>query len=103
VAVFLGDDNLWYILDPIDEEKSPKPQLFTTYLANDVDNAEWFARFPGYSRIHPLDTDSLVSILPFLSSELQMFLSNDFLIGAQESKSSALAEQHILNISEMSA
>lgn len=46
VAVFLGEDEKWYILDTIDGQKTRTPQLFETYLANDVDNAEWFVRFP---------------------------------------------------------
>jgi|GEM_PF-3219092 len=46
VAVFLGEDDEWYILDPIDGEKTREPQLFKTYLKNDTDDAEWLVRLP---------------------------------------------------------
>lgn len=46
VAVFLGEDDEWYILDPIDGEKTREPQLFKTYLKNDIDEAEWLVRLP---------------------------------------------------------
>ncbi len=71
VAVFLGDDEKWYILDPIDGEKTTAPQLFETYLAHDVDNAEWLIRFPGYSFINPFESESLMSILPFFSDDVR--------------------------------
>ena len=71
VAVFLGDDEQWYILDPIDGEKTTAPQLFENYLAHDVDNAEWLVRLPGYSFMNPLESDSLMSILPFFSDDVR--------------------------------
>lgn len=73
VAVFLGDDEEWYILDTIDGAKTREPQLFTTYLANDVDNAEWLVRLPGYSKINLVSNEDFNSALPYLSVELQVF------------------------------
>lgn len=45
VAVFLGDDEEWYLLDTIDGAKTTEPQLLKTYLENDVE-AEWLVRLP---------------------------------------------------------
>lgn len=61
--MFLGEDEQWYVLDPIDGTKTRAPQLFETYLANDVDNAEWFVRFPGYSFIDPIESHNFMSVL----------------------------------------
>lgn len=45
IAIFLGDDGEWYILDPLDGKKTREPQLFSEFLAEDVE-AEWLVRFP---------------------------------------------------------
>lgn len=72
VAVFLGEDEEWYILDPIDGEKTREPQLFTEYLKNDVE-AEWLVRLPGYSMIELVSQEEFNRSLPYLSPELQLF------------------------------
>jgi hypothetical protein len=77
-TVFLWEDDLWYILDPIDGEKIVVPQLLSIYLDNDVENAEWLVRFPGFSR-NVLEPEHLATILPFFSPELQLFLSPEYL------------------------
>ena len=79
-TLFLGDDDRWYILDPIDGGKTIRPQLFEEYMKNDVDNAEWLVRFPGFSYINPLGEDHLSMVLPFLSRELQLFFQPDYLL-----------------------
>jgi len=77
VAVFLGDDEQWYILDPIDGKKTREPQLFTEYLANDVE-AEWLVRFPGYSMIDLVSYDDFNTSLPYLSRELQLYFHTNY-------------------------
>lgn len=72
VAVFLGEDEQWYILDPIDGKKTRNPQLFTEYLKNDVE-AEWLVRLPGYSMIDLVSQEEFNQSLPYLSLELQHF------------------------------
>lgn len=77
VAVFLGDDEQWYILDPIDGKKTREPQLFTEYLANDVE-AEWLVRLPGYSMIDLVSYDDFNTSLPYLSPELQLYFHTNY-------------------------
>ncbi len=71
-AVFLGDDEEWYILDPLDGMKTREPQLFRTYLANDVD-AEWLVRLPGYTMINITTHEEFNKALPYFSPEVQVF------------------------------
>lgn len=78
VAVFLGNDEQWYILDPLDGKKTREPQLFTEYLANDTDEAEWLVRLPGYSMIHLVSNEEFHTALPYLSSELQVFFHTHY-------------------------
>lgn len=49
-------------------------------MKNDVDNAEWLIRFPGFSYINPRGEDHLAIVLPFLSTELQLFFQPDYLL-----------------------
>lgn len=77
VAVFLGDDEQWYILDPIDGKKTREPQLFTEYLAHDVE-AEWLVRLPGYSMINLVNEDDFYTALPYFSPELQLFFHSTY-------------------------
>jgi hypothetical protein len=72
VAIFLGEDEQWYILDPIDGKKTREPQLFSEYLQNDVE-AEWLVRLPGYSMIELVSQEEFNRSLPYLSPELQLF------------------------------
>lgn len=68
--MFLGDDNEWYILDPLDGKKTREPQLFSEFLANDVE-AEWLVRFPGYSKMNLVSNEEFEQVLPYLSPELR--------------------------------
>ena len=70
VAVFRGDDHQWYILDPIDGKKTREPQLFSEFLAGDVE-AEWLVRFPGYSMMNLVTESEFQQALPYLSPELR--------------------------------
>lgn len=79
VTVFLGDDDRWYILDPLDGEKTMTPQALETYLQNDVE-AEWLVRFPGFSHLNVLEPDRFPTVLPFLSSELQLLFQDELLL-----------------------
>lgn len=72
VAVFLGDDNEWYILDPLDGKKTREPQLFREFLANDVE-AEWLVRFPGYSMMNLVTDAEFAQAMPYFSPELRAF------------------------------
>ena len=82
VAVFLGQDEQWYVLDPLDgKNRGTAPQRFDDYLQHDVKNAEWFARLPGYSYMSPLPSSELDQVLPFLSSDLQLFFHPELLTG----------------------
>jgi hypothetical protein len=72
VAVFLWDDNEWYILDPLDGKKTREPQLFREFLANDVE-AEWLVRFPGYSMMNLVTDAEFAQALPYFSPELRAF------------------------------
>lgn len=99
-TVFLGEDNLWYILDPLDGDKTRKPQLLSTYIENDVDDAEWLSRFPGYSRLI-LEPEHLSMILPFLSPEVQLFFQPDYLLLNEASESEILTDGvDLLTVSE---
>lgn len=71
--MFRGDDGQWYILDPVDGKKTRKPQLFSEFLKNDTDDAEWFVRFPGYSMMNLVTESEFAQALPYFSSELRAF------------------------------
>lgn len=75
-VIFLGDDEQWYILDPIDGSKTTEPQLLSTYLPEDFDTKQWFLRIPGYTFIDVVTTDEFHDILPFLSPELQLLFTS---------------------------
>jgi len=75
-VIFLGDDEQWYILDPIDGAKTTEPQLLSTYLPEHFDTKQWFLRIPGYTFIDIVSTDEFHEILPFLSSELQLLFTS---------------------------
>lgn len=77
VAVFLGDDEEWYILDPLDGKKTREPQLFRTYLLNDVD-AEWLVRLPGYTMINLMSHEEFSKAIPYFSPELQIFFHTHY-------------------------
>jgi hypothetical protein len=77
VAVFLGEDEEWYILDTLDGKKTRKPQLFREYLDADVD-AEWLVRIPGYSMMDPISIEELQAVLPYFSPELQLFFQTQY-------------------------
>lgn len=72
VVVFLWSDSQWYILDPIDGEKTITPQSLLRYIENDI-KAEWLIRFPGYSLVNLVQTQELERSLPYFSSDLQLF------------------------------
>ncbi len=74
--IFLGDDEQWYILDPIDGAKTTEPQLLSTYLPEHFDTKQWLLRIPGYTFIDVVTTDEFHEILPFLSSELQLLFTS---------------------------
>lgn len=80
VVIFFGEDGQWYILDPLDGEKTIVPQNFSQYLADDIDAAEWLFRFPGYSR-SVIESKKLASVLPFLSPEVQIFFRQKHFFG----------------------
>lgn len=73
--MFRGDDHEWYILDPLDGQKTTEPQLFREFLSNDVE-AEWLVRFPGYSRVNLITESEFRQALPYLSSELRTFFES---------------------------
>jgi len=91
VAVFLGDDEQWYILDPIDGKKTREPQLFTEYLANDAE-AEWLVRLPGYSMIQLVNDDEFNTALPYLSPEVRVFFHANYFDVPQVVSSSIFPE-----------
>lgn len=74
-VVFLADDEQWYILDTIDGKKTEKPQLLTDYLPNNFNEKQWFIRMPGYSGVDLVTQNEFNTILPFLSTELQLWWS----------------------------
>lgn len=78
VAVFLWDDNNWYVLDPDDGKRTRIPQLFSEYLRNDVEWATWYIRVPGYTSVDPLSVDQFESTLPYLSPELRAFFQVNY-------------------------
>jgi hypothetical protein len=78
VAVFLWDDNNWYILDPLDGKKTRNPQLFSEFLAEDV-TAEWLVRIPGFNMANPVSYDEFLLTLPLLSPELYVFFQQQYL------------------------
>jgi len=59
-------------LDPLDGKKTREPQLFSEFLAEDVE-AEWLVRFPGYSMMNLVTESELQQVLPYFSSELRAF------------------------------
>jgi hypothetical protein len=60
-------------------------------LENDVADAEWLARFPGYSRLI-LEPEHLNTILPFLSLEVQLFFRPDYLLLSDKVETEVLTD-----------
>lgn len=76
-------------------------------MKNDVDNAEWLVRFPGFSYINPRGEDHLAMVLPFLSTELQLFFQPNYLLNVpdftDEAENIADSSEENLTISQASA
>jgi hypothetical protein len=77
VALFLWDDNEWYVMDPLDGKQTIVPQKLSEYLPEDFKRFTWYVRKTGFALLRTNSYDRLSQVLPFLSPEIQLSLVGD--------------------------